>query len=369
MIGGRLDNPMDILRFRSVCSPFRSSIPPLRRNTSRVAFQVPCPTSEAVFPRPSAAVFLCWSTVYALETPEGAAASGPARWLLKLEELELGRVRILSLFSQGRMAFLPREFPKVLDFLQFRMVEICREYTLDYDSRTRGLVHVEGIRKVLMHPDCVGSDLDRCSVYFIDEYGQLAYWRYGDENWSHLDHPEDFEFDDIAVYNGKVCAVDYFGLVWEINESFGLQPFPTSIYGSNSNHHPDDDGKYLVVSSGDLYVVDTYYRDGANESHPFYTVNTSMDYFRVFRWDRQRRRWEEVRSLGNSAFFLCKHRSFALPPCELGGCHGNCIYYAEEADSIFSMIDVKVFSLADRSIKCLDFSDSILGMMNTSRLK
>ncbi|KAK3410534.1 hypothetical protein EUGRSUZ_J02505 [Eucalyptus grandis] len=344
IIGNRLHTRMDVLRFRGVCSSFRSSIPRPRHDASRFPFRIPTST-------PRFALFLRASTVYAVETPDGAAPSGRTRWLLRLEESELERMRILSLFSHRRIAYLPHEFPEVLDSLQFRIVEIFREYTLECGGGTGGLVQCA--QKVVMHPDCVGSDVDRCSVYFIDKIGRLGYWRYGVENWSHLDDSQGGGYDDIAVYEGRVCVVDQFGSVSEIHSSFGLQSLSPPIYSGN---HRGSGGfwKQLVVSSGDLYLVDRYTESIA------YTENTrpTCD-FRVYRLDRQWGRWEEARSLGDSAFFLCKHRSFAVSALELGGGNGNCIYYTEDTYSYYSMEIFKVFSLADRSVKCLGFSDSL----------
>ncbi|KAK2632887.1 hypothetical protein EUGRSUZ_L00944 [Eucalyptus grandis] len=311
MIGNRLHTRMDVLRFRGVCSSFRSSIPQPRRDASRFPFPIPSLTST-----PGPALFLRASTVYAVETPDEAAPSGRTRWLLKLEESELGRMRILSLYSHRRIVYLPHKFPKVLDSLQFRIVEISRQYTLEHGGGTGALVQY--VQKVVMHPDCVGSDVDRCSVYFIDYKGRLGYWRYGDEKWSHLDDSEGGGYDDIAVYEGRVCVINRLGSVSEIDSSFGLRSLSLPIYSGF--------WKQLVVSSGDLYVVDKCIRPGA----PSHTENTKITSgFRVYRLDRQCGRWEVVRSLGDSAFFLCKHCSFAVSALELGGRDKNCIYYAD----------------------------------------
>ncbi|XP_030535876.2 putative F-box protein At5g60060 [Rhodamnia argentea] len=326
MIGCRLHTRMDVLRFRSVCSSFRSSIPTLRRDASRFPFRIPRSR------RPDH--FLSESTVYALETADGAA-SGRARWLLRLEESERGYIRILSLFSRRRMASLPRELPPVLDCLQFRIIEICREYTLEYDGRTG-----EGLEKVVVHPYCVRADQHQCLVYFIDVVGQLCYWKYGDENWSHLGGG----YDDIVVYQGKVCVTDQFGSVSWIDSSFKLQKFSLSIDAGSCRCHRRH-RKRLVISSGDLYAVDECIRHGGAR------------HFRAYRLDRECWRWKEVRSLGNSAFFLGNGRSFAVPATEIDGCEGDCIYYVENASSYSSYFweDVKAFSLTDRGHKDVDF--------------
>ncbi|XP_039158926.1 putative F-box protein At5g60060 [Eucalyptus grandis] len=157
-----------------------------------------------------------------------------------------------------------------------------------------------------------------------------------------------------GVYDGKVCIIDGSGSVSHIDSSFRLQSFSLPIH--DRRRRGSGYWKHLVVSSGDLYAVDRFVRQGVYASDPEYMKTYG---FRVYRLNHRCGRWEEVRSLGNSAFFLCKLCSFAVPARELGGRDGNCIYYAEKTGSFFSREDLKVFSLADRSIKCLGFSDFI----------
>ncbi|KAI6671565.1 hypothetical protein NL676_006450 [Syzygium grande] len=366
MIGKRLDARMDVLRFRSACSSFRFSIPPPHRDVSRFPFQIPHSQSAI------SSVILFESAVCVLETPDGASDSGApspprSRWLVKLQESSLGDLQLRSLFSQRRIAYLPRDFPKVIDSLEYRIVEICREYRLEYS--TSGIV--PGIRKVVVSPDCVWTDLDELGVYSIVEDGRLACWKYGDENWTYLDDQHGCSYDDIIVYEGKVCVVDCSGAVWLIDSSFRTQKFSPSICSDGGGGSSSGNCKHLVVLGGDLYVVDRYFSDNQGR----YEINALMDEFpyhpgfnetfdfRVYRLDRRRGKWAEVRSLGNMAFFLSKHCSYAISTHELGGCNGNCIYFTENTDS-----EVNVFSLEDCSIKRLVFPDFLRSTRGTSDL-
>ncbi|KAL3720610.1 hypothetical protein ACJRO7_005430 [Eucalyptus globulus] len=350
MIGDRLDTRMDVLRFRSVCSSFRSSIPaPGRPEDSRFPLRI----------QPD--LFLRACTVYALETPDGAGGSGRARWLLMLEELELGRMRILSLYSQRRIAHMLHKFPKVLDSRQSRMVEICRQYALDYRGTTRGRLF-QGVQKVVMHPDGVGPDSDQCSVYFIDERGRLGFWKHGDESWSYLvvDGRRRCRYSDVVVYDGKVWVVDSVGQILQLHKSFRLRSFSLPIYDIGGRRRRRRRfqcfSRHLVVSGGDLYIVCRYSSDGpCSRGSPEKT-----SHYEVFRLDQRRARWEEVRSLSDSAFFLCNRRcSFAVSASELDG-HGdgNCIYRAEKNCNSF-----EVFDLANRSLKWPDYSDFRVGLL------
>ncbi|KAK2632888.1 hypothetical protein EUGRSUZ_L00945 [Eucalyptus grandis] len=358
MIGNRLHTRTDVPRFRSVCCSFRSSIPPPRRDALRFPLRIPCSRS-------SHSVFLCDGTVCVLETPDKASSlavpSPPrSRWLVKFQESSVGDKQLLSLFSQRRITYLPRNFPKIIDSLEFRIVEICREFRIEYGT----LGVVPGIRKVVVSPDCVWTGLDELEVYSIGEEGRLAYWKYGDENWTYLDDQHGCSYADIIVYEGKVCVIDQSGMVSLIDSSFRtLQKFSPSIYtggGGCSNY------KYLVVSGGDLYVVhrgiDVYTDDYLD---PRFKETFG---FRVYRLDRRCGEWVDVGSLGDMAFFLGKHCSYAISMHELGGCNANCIYFMENTDSPYSRNKINVFSLEDGSIKPLDFPPFLMSTWGTFNL-
>ncbi|XP_056176560.1 putative F-box protein At5g60060, partial [Syzygium oleosum] len=310
MIGDRLRTRMDVLRFRSVCSSFRSSIPPPPRDAPRFPLRTPRPFPLWIPGLRSSDLFLRESTVYAL----GTAGGGAAQWLLKLQESEeLGHMRMISLFSGRRITSLPPEFPEVVDPVQSRIVEICREYTIDY-----GLNWLAGGRlkvKAVMQPDCVGSDLDQCSFYFVDVIGRLSYWKYGDENpiRSGDELPPGSGYADIAVYQGKVCVLDRLGSVWQFDSSFRLRRLARRTPPGGISPPPFF-YKHLVVSGDDLYVVDIRWRVSDT------TVSTALWAYRL---DQQRGRWEEVWSLGGSAFFICSHCTFAVAAHGLDGCEGD----------------------------------------------
>lgn len=102
--------------------------------------------------------------------------------------------------------------------------------------------------------------------------------------------------------------------------------------------------KHLVVSGDDLYVEDIRWRVWDA------TVPTAV---RAYRLDQQRGRWEEVWSLGGSAFFICSHCTFAVAARELDGCEGDCIYYKDERGCFdrFERERFEAFSLPDRTHK------------------
>ncbi|KAI3426622.1 DUF295 domain-containing protein [Psidium guajava] len=332
MIGTRVQTRMDLVRLRGVCSSFRSSIPLSRRFPLRIPHL------------PGFDLFLRQSTVYTVDTPADGAASGRVRWLLKLEESELREMRI-----RRPIVSLRHKFPELLDSLQFRINEICREYTLEYGGGTGG--PVRGVQKVVVHPDCVWTDLDQCLVYFIDEKRRLCYWKYGDEKWSHLG----WGYDDIVVHQGKVCVVHKSGVVSRIDSASELESVSPPIDRCSCRRCH---GKRLVVSSGDLYVVERCFT-------PFRMRTCD---FRVHRLDQQRGRWEEVRSLGDSVFFLCKFCTFAVSAHELDWYKGGCIYYTKRAFFYGSRDNATLFNVADRRHEHPDFSGLCINPAKVDRI-
>ncbi|KAK3441326.1 hypothetical protein EUGRSUZ_B01412 [Eucalyptus grandis] len=256
-------------------------------------------------------------------------------------------MRILSLFSRRRIAhLLPNTFPKVLDSRRFRMVEICRQYTLDARGSAADLL--PPFVKAVMHPDSVGSDLGQRSVYSLDEFARLGCWNYGDDNWS-LDDGG-YSYSDIAVYEGKVWVVDHAGKLSQMHTSLEHRSFSLPFYQTDGRRRKcHGSSKHLAVSGDDLYLADRFfggYGDG------FQTA-----FFIVYRLDQRRGRWEEVRSLGNSAFFICNRDSFVVSARELGGRGANCIYHAENQYSKFDVYDV-----ATQRLRWPDKSDFLIGL-------
>ncbi|KAF3956121.1 hypothetical protein CMV_018729 [Castanea mollissima] len=149
LIGKTLQDRIDVIRFRSICAPWRSSIPPLREVSPSLPLPLPYPVRSA---RNQA--FVSQSTIYRLELPDDddnpkIPTCSSNSWLVRVEEFEPGRTRLLNPLSSLHIRFLPDRFPKVINLLDFRVVEVSKAYELQYSSG----MPIAGVNKLVLFPN------------------------------------------------------------------------------------------------------------------------------------------------------------------------------------------------------------------------
>ncbi|XP_009344809.3 F-box protein SKIP23 [Pyrus x bretschneideri] len=361
-----LQTHLEHLRIRSVCSSWRFSIPPLQNSS---APRVPIPLSEG----PSAV--LCPTTVYLLRpdpnsNPNPSASSSSTSsskgWLLKLEESS-GKLRLQNPITSWRIGSLSDGVPvnpMDLNLLDFNMVELARSYVLRYIN---GSGSVFGINKVIKSPNFK----DYCSIFIIYNGGKLGFAKTGDQKLT-LINDQVSDYDDMIVYKGHPFVVDKWGQIFCISSSLELTPVSPPI---GAGHR-----KNLIECCGELYVVDRYSQEGGVGSvynnhflrrplrrRRFYEEGQpKVVDFRVYKLledgaEELGRRWVEVKSLGEQAFFLSIDCCFSVLATELEGCKGNCIYFTDSNDiglALRELIrrDGSVFSMEDRTIERLGSS-------------
>ncbi|PQQ13450.1 putative F-box protein [Prunus yedoensis var. nudiflora] len=364
LIAQNLKTHIEVRRFRSVCSSWRSSIPPF------------CASVSPNFPFPHGPTgFLSQITVY-LTRPDpnpnpSSSSSSPSSkgWLLKLEECA-DKIRLLNPITNWRVSSVNDDVarnPTDLNLMDLNMVELGKAYALRY---TKGSGSIFGINKVIVAPNFID-----CSIFMIYNEGKLGFAQNGNEKLT-LINDQISDCDDLIVYKGQPCVINKRGQIFRINSSLELVPFSPPIgFGCRKN---------LIECCGELYVVDRYLDQQVKKSkgHPLH--NASLNFFRRHPLRRRRiyeadhpkaidfkvyklgdeelgGRWVEVNSLGGQAFFLSVDFCFSVLARELDGCKGNCIYFTDSNDiscALKELIrsDRSVFSLEDRSINWLSSS-------------
>ena len=330
-IGKSLDTRIDILRFRSVCNSWRSSVPPFHSSSPcfPLKFPDPFPSSRSK----KATVFLCQTTLYRLQR-QNPSTSDKAL-LIKVEESSSGNLRLLDPFSTltNRYEFNSHHgLPKNLNFLNFRILELTKSYTLKCRKYSKySYVSIRGVNKVVMFPNSAWTNVNDSAVFVIYNDGKLGFGKCGDKNLTLVDDQR-FDYDDVIVYKGQFYVVDKLGLVsWIDDSSMKLVPFSPPLCGLG-------DQKHLVESCGALYVVDRYLqrkRRGRN--------GPKVVGFKVYKLDEEWGRWDLKESLGDRAFILGRDCSLSVSGRDFLGYRGNCICFTEENQT-------HVFNLEDRSI-------------------
>jgi hypothetical protein len=231
MIGRSLDTCIDVLRFRSVCSSWRSSVPPFHPNSPRFPLKFPNPDAATLTepprwpPRPA---FLFQTTFCYIQTlnPSSTSSSSSTMsnkgWLMKVDESSSGKLRFVDPVLDSRNRYCITR-PKTLNLLNFRVVEFGKAYTLKFqypcksiskpiDKRTYYHLHI--VKKLVVFPNSAWTNTDECSVLMSFVDGKLGFAKLGDEKWTHVG--ESSNYDDFIVYKGQFYVVDRVGIVWWI---------------------------------------------------------------------------------------------------------------------------------------------------------
>lgn len=368
-IGILFDNRIDVLRFRSVCRSWRSLIPPFNYSSPPLRLRFPLPFSS------KADAFVSENTVYRIDPPhedqDSSSSSFGKGWLVKVEEFEPGKMRLLDLLSSHRIRDFTCTCPKVFSSLEFRMAELSKAYALRYVC---GFSSISGINKVILSPNSGSGSkgLEDSAIFVIYDQGKLGFAKNGAEDFTLIDN-RILDYNDIIVYKGQPYVVDRWGTVFWIDSSLNVIQFSPQMFGFGSRKH-------LVESCGELYVVDRYLDRNENMHdhdennnydrnfnaflrHPRrrrrydYCQAKTLD-FKVHKLDEEWGRWVEVKSLGDQAFVLGSDCCFSVSAREFAGFKGNCIYFTEQLDLDFALrglgnLDGCVFDLEDHTIKKL----------------
>ncbi|KAL4645642.1 hypothetical protein ACB092_02G249100 [Castanea dentata] len=340
-IGKSLDTRIDIVRFRSVCNSWRSSVPSNNSPRFPIKFPYPSTISSSTAPTQTPA-YLCESTIYLLQSlnPSSTSSSYKA-WLVKVEQDS----------NTGC------KYPNItLNLLEFRVIELAKAYTLRLRDRV-GVVRIgstneivepilpsdssiRSVTKVVMFPNSPWTNVNDSAVFVIFGAGRLGFAKSGAESLTVVDS-NGFEYDDIILYKGQFYVIDTLGNVsWIDNSSLKLVPFLPPLCGLGSQKH-------LVESCGTLYVVDRYFNTERRRlEHTNRYVRdcdgSKVVDFKVYKLDEEWGRWELENSLGDRAFVLGNDCCLSISAEEFTGYKRNCIYFNDQNET-------HVFNLEDSS--------------------
>ncbi|KAL1323259.1 hypothetical protein HN51_033611 [Arachis hypogaea] len=345
-IGKCLENHIDVLRFRSVCETWRSSIPSSHPNSPSFPMKIPHPINSSI------KASLNQATLYLIESTDASfgskldplAPSSSKGWLIKVEEGPKGvSLRLVSPIS-GRKIFHPSEdSPMIWNLLDYRVIELCKSYTLQNTGRFSA-----SVSKVVFFPNSswVGVEDSVACCVFLE--GRLGIMKHGDEKWALVDD-KNFYYDDVIVHRGQFYVTDKWGTIsWVDTNSLKLIQFTPPLCGFGNKKH-------LVESCGSLYVVDRYYETEPRRRNYFgrqENRDAAVECFKVYKLDEDWGTWVDVKQLGDRAFILGRNCNFSVSAKELTGYQGNCIYFTD-------MFDLRMYSLDDHSIVTIDFDPSI----------
>ncbi|GAU12648.1 hypothetical protein TSUD_121400 [Trifolium subterraneum] len=345
LISEKLNSEFYQLRFRSVCSSWRSSIPKihyLHLNNLPSKFPIPSNYNDNIsFPFSKRTLFL-------ITPPPNHQTLNP--WLIKIgPDSQNNRIHLWHPLSRDTK--FPFRFPHVIDFNQLSLLNLGQEFVIgDFPSQSSPLSHTSIYMEkvVVFDSDTWHNGKNRYALLTIDVSGKLAIFRCGDERWTII--PEmPSPFDDVCVFKGQPIAVDSVGRAFIVGPDFRLEMVAEGILGG--------DMKFLVESDGELLLVDKYLSCVENfmlegDGEGMYEIGAERAVkLNVFRLDEKEKKWVVVRNLGDRVLFLGEDCAFSAS-C-IG--NGNCVIFMEDVCRNFHHTELRlsVFHLDQRRISPL----------------
>lgn len=370
LIADTLDTPFDILRFRSVCSTWRSSVNP---KPLRLPNRFPILPNDGIS-KTTWGFHLSKRTIYRIslgpkQLTELPSSSEGCDWIVKIEEDVPQRMHLLNPLSGVRFKPLPDSFVRNLDMLKFRVSELGQEYVMHYiDYRpyanSLGEASTLYMEKVVFRQDGNFDGLSAGVGYkllTIHVSGRLAMYESGDKKWKVIKEMQS-PYDDVKLYRGRFYAVDNTGRMVMVESVSKIELVAESLFGG--------DKKYLVECCGRLLLVDTYLTMDVEEGQEdgeeqlMRSLNERIVRFKVYELVEKEKKWVEMESLGDNILFLGENCTFSVSAADLSGYEGNCIYImncthgGDDITSELHATDIGVYRLNSNNIESLT-SDSV----------
>lgn len=321
LISDRLDDDdssetVDLLCLRSVCATWRISLPlsnnnknnPLSKFPKHLPFWSSSSSSSGFFT-------VKQSNVYELEAPSIPNTS----WLVKLQETSPGKMRVLDLFSNDKICFLPENFPENIDLQESHVRLVRRAYRMEYANNGGG-GEMSCFWSLNSDKAVIFSSGEDSAIIAIHSGGKLGFLKKGnDERWRILDNSWNLIYEDIMLYGENCIVVDDKGKTVIYDVDFKVAEFAQGVAGGGGHK------KHLVeYSCGEVLLVDKYVKHVWCKSE----FPKSAVEFRVYKLKREEKRWEEVKELGDVALFIGDDCSFSVE-IPAGDLAGGFIFYKD----------------------------------------
>ncbi|KAK8567929.1 hypothetical protein V6N13_105875 [Hibiscus sabdariffa] len=319
IIGKRLKARFDILRFRSVCSSWRSSVPPK-------VYPYPFPKhlpSKTIGRCEHSVSNITRNTFYLIRSSHAiqTQASACCCWSVKI--CDGIKMRLVNPLTDSELRLVPGNFPMVLDLNNFQVIELGHEYI----ARSRVFVHHcvkpqswDYIEKVVYLRSSTDGDSFTMLAFILHFPKCLAFLRSGEKDWTLLEAADDVR--DIISFNGKFYAIEQKGRTMVIDQSLNVS-FLEHVGSSGSI-------MFLVKCVDNLLAVEILFdTDAGNTLSYGRLVREKAVGFKVFKMNEEEQRWDEMESLSDRILFLGFHQAISSPAFEFGWGRGNLIFFSE----------------------------------------
>ncbi|KAF8117242.1 hypothetical protein N665_0012s0243 [Sinapis alba] len=315
MISLRIDNPFDLIHFRSVCSWWRSSSVP----TFRPIPSLRCPLPPDVRGCGDDCHILR-SRVYLLLN--SFSCDPPQFCLFKLQEEENGALALQTLFHRTTSSEWGCTYPSLsLDLLNSQVIELAQVHFACYTSWCDLFDDIGSPFKA--QEDIGFMRLDAVNKEFIVlgklSFQGLAVYRSFEERWTEIETEPGLFLEAISSFNGNLYAIEPAGLTKVVKPTLEVNSFQRSRHCDNTRK------RWLVKSEDKLLLVEMCTKNRKEYLRP--KLLAKMGWFEVSELNKERNDWIQVEDLGGLVLFLDYHCSFSCLPNQIPGFRPNSIIF------------------------------------------
>ncbi|PNX73660.1 F-box protein SKIP23 [Trifolium pratense] len=293
----RLDNEIDLIRFRSICSHWRSSSIPNRHSIVIVKFPLP----KNILPDLNIKTSFCHLSkrkTFLIKPPPQQTLARP--WLMRITQISRGKNKLIHpLFSYDSPS-TNFHLPQLIDFNKLSVLHLVTDFILDDEFCSK--FDLDLPKKVIsVEKQSLVLGVSQNSVLFRSRNQR---WR-KILNFSTTD-------GDICVFKERFYAVDRFGTTFMVRPDSTVELVAElDDFGGNR--------KLFVESEGELLLVDMHMHE------------SSRLRIEVFKLCEKEKKWIKLKNLARKVLFLGHGCSFSASTLDLGVSKGNCVIFIDDA--------------------------------------
>jgi len=313
LISKGIDNKIDLIRFRSVCSNWRRSSS-VSNHHLNLTIKFPLldfsyilsdsidTTNTSFFSLSRRSIFL----IKPRQHQQQLTLDRP--WLLRITQNESGKIKpflpLISYHSPLTSFYLPH----LLDFNNLSVRHLGTDFIVEDEFIFH---HKPSFFSNYMYPEKVLSVGEKPLTIGMLKYctPQQVLFRCSDECWK-LISDISTTFGDICVFRGQIYIVDKRGRTVKIRLDSTVELVAQHVVGGG-------DRKLLVESEGELLLVDIYE-----------CLRFSVE---VFKFHEKGKKWVKLKNLGDRVLFLVNGCSFSASASDLCVSKGNCVIFIDDA--------------------------------------
>jgi hypothetical protein len=337
-----IDNEIDLIRFRSICSTWRSSSIP-NHHTNILPFKFPLlryvlntesdsdedfsdsiydyeffDINDANFPFS----YLSKRSIFLIKPPQQQQQDQTLirPWLVRITQNSTGKTKIFQPNTAFDSIFLPIHYSNMFDFNELSILHIGTDFIIDKDDVTfpdTDYLNPDAVLAVT----CNGKKpLVLGALCFVTPRPML--FRGNDERWIPI--YSSTYYGDICVFKGRIYAVNVFGRTVLVGPESSVELVQPSVADATQKLLVESEGKLLLVNMHDSYPnffgIDLFQLDEKENK-----------WVRLMDFDEKKNEWVKLRDIGDRVLFLGSGCSFSAYASELSLPKGNCVVFIDDS--------------------------------------